>query len=157
MARSHKSRVASTPAAPDPAVLLQAARRLAASFSALCGDLPNVFSEGNPAGRVFHRWTLPLDASIALTADSLAQALKARAPRHVDLEDGADRLRLDPDGDGADVALGYRLLAQAMQATLDDVHIAWVRGGPSASVPTYIFGRLAGGPLAGVRVTTIET
>ena len=143
--------------APDPAILLQAAQRLAAAFSALCGDLPNVFSEGDPAGRVFHRWTLPLDASVPLTADSLAKALKLRAPRHVDLVDGADRLQLDPDDNGADVALGYRLLAQAMQATLDGVHIAWVRGGPSASVPTYVFGRLEGGPLAGVRAITVET
>ena len=157
MARSNQPRVAPKSAAPDPAVLLQAARRLAAGFSALCGDLPNVFSEGNPAGRVFHRWTLPLAAAVPLTADSLAQALKIRAPRHVDLEDGADRLQLDPDDDGADTALGYRLLSQAMQATLDGVHVAWVRGGPSASVPTYIFGRLQGGPLAGVRVITIET
>ena len=143
--------------ATDPAVLLQAAQRLAAGFSALCGDLPNVFSEGNPAGRVFHRWTLPLEAGIPLTADALAKALKLRAPRHVDLVDGADRLQLDPDNDGVDVALGYQLLSQAMQATLDGVHIAWVRGGPSASVPTYVFGRLQGGPLAGVRVVTIET
>lgn len=157
MASRNKSRVTSKSTAPDPAVLQQAAQRLAGALSALCGDLPNVWSEGDPAGRVFHRWTLPLDASLPLTADSLAEALKIRAPRHVDLEDGADRLQLDPDDDGADVALGYRLLSQAMQATLDGVHIAWVRGGPSASVPTYVFGRLAGGPLAGVRVITIET
>ena len=157
MASRNKSRVTSKSTAPDPAVLQQAAQRLAGALSALCGDLPNVWSEGNPAGRVFHRWTLPLDASLPLTADSLAEALKIRAPRHVDLEDGADRLQLDPDDDGADVALGYRLLSQAMQATLDGVHIAWVRGGPSASVPTYVFGRLRGGPLAGVRVITVET
>jgi len=157
MASRTTARVASASTAPDPAVLLQAAQRLAAGFSALCGDLPNVFSEGNPAGRVFHRWTLPLDAGTVLSADSLAKALKLRAPRHVDLVDGADRLQLDPDDDGADVALGYRLLAQAMQATLGEVHIAWVRGGPSASVPTYVFGRLQGGPLAGVRVVTVET
>ena len=157
MASRKTPRAASKAPAPDPATLQAAAQRLAAGFSALCGDLPNVFNEGNPAGRVFHRWTLPLAAEIPLTAESLAKALKVRAPRHVDLVDGADRLQLDPDNDGADVALGYRLLSQAMQATLAGVHIAWVRGGPSASVPTYVFGRLAGGPLVGVRVVTVET
>lgn len=157
MAPKHSSRIAAASTPADPAIALRAARRLAAAFSTLCGDLPNVFSEGNPAGRVFHRWTLPLDASVALTAESLAQALKLRAPRHVDLEDAGDRLKLDPADWGADVALGYRLLAQAMAATLDGVQIAWVRGGASADVPTYLFGRVAGGPLAGVRVVTVET
>ena len=157
MARRNKRVAAATSTTPDPAVLQQAAVRLAAGFSAMCGDLPNVFSEGNPSGRVFHRWTLALDASTALTADSLAGALKIRAPRHVDLDDGADRMKLDPDDYGADVTLGYALLAQAMQGTLDGVHIAWVRGGPSANVPTYVFGRLQGGPLCGVRVITVET
>ncbi len=157
MASSKTPVAARTSTGPDPAVLQQAALRLAAAFSALCGDLPNVFSEGDPPGRVFHRWTLPLDAGTPLTADSLARALKIRAPRHVDLVDGTDRMKLDPGDDGADVALGYQLLAQAMQATLDGVHIAWVRGGPSANVPTYVFGRLQGGPLCGVRVVTVET
>lgn len=141
----------------DPAVLQQAALRLSAGFSALCGDLPNVFSEGSPPGRVFHRWTLAFDAGLALTADSLAKALKIHAVQHVDLVDGADHMTLDPDDWGVDVALGYQLLAQAMQATLDGIHIAYVRGGPSANVATYLFGRLQGGPLCGLRVITVET
>jgi hypothetical protein len=141
----------------DPAIAARAALRLASAFSAVCGDLPNIFSEGNPPGRVFHRWILPLDPAIAVTPQTLATALKVRAPRHVDLVDLTDQLDLDPSDWGEETALGFRLLVQAMRATLDRVHIAWIRGGPSASIPTHVFGRLDGGPLVGLRVVTVET
>ncbi len=141
----------------DPDVAWRAAQRLATAFSAACGDLPNIFSEGNPAGRVFHRWTLALDPATPLTAESLAAALHVRAPRHVDLDEAGDSFTLDPDNDGAETALGFGLLAAMMRATLDGLFIAWVRGGASSSTPTYVFGRLDGGPLVGLHVITIET
>jgi hypothetical protein len=152
-----KKTARSVPAGTDPAIAASAALRLASAFSALCGDLPNIFSEGNPPGRVFHRWTQPLDPSVDVTPPSLATALKVRAPRHVDLVDVTDQFDLDPSDWGAETALGFRLLLQAMRATLDSVRVAWVRGGPSASIPTYVFGRLEGGPLVGLQVVTIET
>jgi hypothetical protein len=141
----------------DPKDPMRAAKRLAAAYSVACGDLPNIFSEGNPPGRVFHRWVMPMDATIALTGPSLATVLKVRAPRNVDLLEVSTEFDLDPADWGTDTALGYRLLAQMMRAALGTLYVAWIRGGPSASVRTYVFGRLDGSILVGLRVITVET
>ena len=143
---------------------LAAATRLATACSALAGDLPNIFSEGNPAGRVFHRFVLPLDADVALTPETLAQALGVKPPRHVDLVPVTDQLSPSTDDWGDEVALGYRLISETMQATMGALFIAYARVDPgtpfdphSSSVPTWIFGRLDGGTLAGLKTITIET
>ena len=143
--------------APNTAIELGAALRLAAAFSAACGDLPNTMSEGNPPGRVFHRWTLPFAPAAGITPAELAAALKVGPPRHVDLATVTTEFDLDPADWGEETALGFKLLIEMMRATLGELYLAWVRGGASASVPTYLFGRLAGGPLAGLRVVTVET
>ena len=143
---------------------IDAATRLATACSALAGDLPNIFSEGNPAGRVFHRFVQPMDTSVPLAPDTLAQTLGVKKPRHVDLDPVTDQLSPSADDWGDEVALGYRLISQAMQATLGQLYIAYARvddGTPfnpnSSQVPTWIFGRLDGGALAGLKTVTIET
>ncbi len=145
-------------------VEIDAATRLATAFSALAGDLPNIFSEGDPPGRVFHRFVLPMDSDLALTPGTLAPALGVKSPRHIDLEPVTDQLSPSADDWGDEVALGYRLISEAMQATMGPLYMAFARVDPGtpfspyqSHVPTWIFGRLDGSTLAGLKTVTIET
>jgi hypothetical protein len=144
------------PAATGTPADLIAATHLAGAFRSMSAGLVNLFSENTTTQRTFQRFVMPLDPAIPLTAASLATALKVGGGRHVDLIPAGNRLDASEYGDPAQ-EIGYRLLTQMMGATLGELFIAYVRGGRNVRVPTYIFGRLDGRFLVGLKAITVET
>jgi hypothetical protein len=135
---------------------LTAATHLATAFRSMSAGLVNLFSESTTTQRTFQRFVATFDPAETLTAASVAAALKVSGGRHVDLIPAGNRLDASDYGDPAQ-EIGYRLLTQMMGATLGDLFIAYVRGGRNVRVPTYIFGRLDGRFLVGLRAITVET
>jgi hypothetical protein len=136
-------------------VSLESATKLAQAYRAMSSGLVNIFSEDTSADRKFQHFVAALDPKTELSAEARMIVLGVSRRKHIDLMPASGRL--DASGNGDDQEVGYRLLSQMMRATLRDLFIAFVRGGTTASVPTYIFGRLDGRHLVGLRTITIET
>ena len=51
----------------------------------------------------------------------------------------------------------FAVLEVVMRRSLGSLHQAFVRGDGVVEVPFFLFGRLSGGPLVGLRSTAIET
>jgi hypothetical protein len=131
------------------------ALRLAHAFSVIAETLPNPWDESTDYFVPF--WTQIADTE-PLNADTLRAVLEVGGV--------GDRYRLDIDAadfaavaDGFDdtSAQAFRVLDAAFRATLTDLTRVFARADGVVRVRTWVFGRLTGGWLVGLRTETTET
>jgi len=151
MAKRSSRLMAGSPPLADVA----AAKRLASAFRAMSAGLVNIHSESTSTEHTYRRFVAEVDPTALLTSATVAAALRIGPRYHVDLQSAEGRLDASEWGD--EQAVGYRLLEQLMRATLGDLFIAYARGPGVVQVRTFVFGRLDGRFLVGLRAITVET
>ena len=144
------------PIDPDAVLFTGVANRLALAFAVLVTD-QTLTSEGDMP---FEPFTAPF-AAARVTATTLRDVLGLDASRDVVLGPGGEffaavRASAEEDGDRRRVEV-HAVLERTMSRTLGRLHRAFLRGPGVVEVPFLLFGRLAGGPLVGLRSTAIET
>jgi hypothetical protein len=106
----------------------------------------------------FEPFTLAFDRDTTVTAASFGRALGAGPGREVVISPAArffERLATSTDDPGAQQV--FAVLEHVMRRSLTGLKQVFVRGEGVVEVPFFVFGRLAGGPLVGLRSTAIET
>jgi hypothetical protein len=141
----------------ETAYLTGIANRLALALAGLVSD-QMLLSEGDMP---YEPFTAAFPVERRVNATSVRDELGFDASRHVDLA-SADEFFADvaaaADEEGDQQARqAFAVLETVMQRTLGRLHVARVRGAGVVEVPFLLFGRLAGGPLVGLRSIAIET
>jgi hypothetical protein len=142
---------------PDAAFVTGVANRLALSLATLVVD-QTLLSESDVP---FEPFTAGLAIERRLTANAFREAVGFDSSRQVDLEPAsrffarvAANARDNADERGEQV---LAVLETVMRRTLGSLYQVFVRGVGIVEVPFFLFGRLRGGPLVGLRSTAIET
>ena len=138
-------------AAPPPAVA-----SLARALAALAHGLSNPTSESTDA---FQQFVAPFPDGGALESAAFQQALRLGSRYKVDLSPADDMFSTveDPANNDADTAQQFQLLHAVMSATLTGVSTAFARGANVVRVRMWLFGRMKGGWLVGLRSESTET
>jgi len=106
----------------------------------------------------FEPFTLAFDRDTSVTAMSLGRALGVGPEREVVMSSATgffERLATSTDDPGAQQV--FAVLEHVMRRGLSGLKQVFVRGEGVVEVPFFVFGRLAGGPLVGLRSIAIET
>jgi hypothetical protein len=142
---------------PDVAFVTGVAHRLALSLATLVLDQTLPSESDVP----FEPFTAALAINRRLTANAVRDAAGFDSSRHVDLDPAsvffervAANARENGDQCGEQV---FAVLETVMRRSLGSLYQAFVRGGGVVEVPFFLFGRLRGGPLIGLRSIAIET
>jgi hypothetical protein len=142
---------------PELAYRTGMAHRLALSFATLVVDQALLSESDVP----FEPFTAPFGIDQRLTASSFREALGFESTRTVDMssasrffEQVADNARDSGDRRAEQV---FAMLELVMRGALGTLRRAFVRGDGVVEVPFFLFGRLSGGPLVGLRSLAIET
>jgi len=109
----------------------------------------------------FEPFTAAFDVDRRVTASAFREALGFEPTRTVDIspaatffEQAVNKARENGDRRAEQV---FATLELVMGRSLGTLRRAFVRGDGVVEVPFYLFGRLAGGPLVGLRSLAIET
>ncbi len=142
---------------PDAALLTGIAHRFALALAVLVTDQQLTSESDVP----FEPFTAAFGADQRVTAAAFREALGFDDSRDVAL-DSADSFfeRVIAAAREAGDARGeqaYAVLEHTMRRTLGRLRQARVRGDGIVEVPFFLFGRLDGGPLVGLRSVAIET
>jgi Nuclease A inhibitor-like protein len=142
---------------PDAAFFTGAANRLALALATLVVD-QMLTSESD---RPFEPFTAAFAVGRRVTARALLEALRFEPTRRADVSSATgffERARATAAEAGdRQGELALAVLETTMRRTLGPIHQLYVRGDGVVEVPFYVFGRLAGGPLVGLRSIAIET
>jgi hypothetical protein len=106
----------------------------------------------------FEPFTAAFDRGTAVTAASLRAALGFEPTRDVVMTPAArffERMAASTDDAGAQQV--FAVLEHVMRRSLSGLKQVFARGDGVVEVPFFLFGRLAGGPLVGLRSIAIET
>ena len=126
--------------------------RLAKALATVAHGLPNVFDESTD---YFHGFVAALDAGTALTPDSFKGALEIGATYEIDFRPASDFFGAGRDY-GEPESSGFALLEKLMNATLDELAVAFARRPGAVRVRMWLFGRF-GATLVGLRSEATET
>jgi hypothetical protein len=142
---------------PDVAFLTGVAHRLALSLATLVVD-QTLLSESDVP---FEPFTLAFPVGQRVGAATLRDALAFDSTRTVDISPAAQFFErvvaaAQDGGDQRSVQV-LAVLELLMRRSLGTLRQAFVRSDGVVAVPFFLFGRLAGGPLVGLRSTAIET
>jgi hypothetical protein len=139
------------PAAPPPAVA-----NLARALVALGHGLSNPASESTDA---FHQFVAPFPDGSALDGAAFQRALRLGSRYKVDLSPADDMFSTveNPANNDGDTAQQFHVLHTVMSATLTDISTAFARGANVVRVRMWLFGRMKGGWLVGLRSESTET
>ncbi len=142
---------------PGVAYLTGVANRLALSLATFVVD-QTLLSESDVP---FEPFTAAFAVNRRVTAKGFRDAIGFDSTRHVDLgaasgffERVAATARENGDERAEQV---FAVLETVMRRTFGTLHQAFVRGDGVVAVPFFLFGRLSGGPLVGLRSIAIET
>ena len=142
---------------PDVAFATGVAHRLALSLATLVVD-QTLLSESDVPFEPFAA-ALAVDQRLGVTA--FRDALGFESTRRVDMSPASEfferviaTARESGDRRGEQV---FATLDLVMRGSLRSLHQAFVRGDGVVAVPFFLFGRLDGGPLVGLRSVAIET
>jgi hypothetical protein len=142
---------------PDAAFAPGVAHRLAMSLATLVVD-QTLLSESDVP---FEPFAAALAVDQRLGVNSFRDALGFESTRRVDMSPASDFFErviatAQESGDRrADQV--FATLELVMRGSLRSLHEAFVRGDGVVAVPFFLFGRLNGGPLVGLRSVAIET
>jgi Nuclease A inhibitor-like protein len=106
----------------------------------------------------FEPFTLAFDRDTTVTATSFGQALDVGPGRDVVISPASrffERIATSTDDPGGQQV--FAVLEHVMRRSLSGLKQVFVRGEGVVEVPFFLFGRLAGGPLVGLRSIAIET
>jgi nuclease A inhibitor-like protein len=106
----------------------------------------------------FEPFTAAFDRATPVTAASFGRALGFDPSRDIVMSPAArffERMAASTDDAGARQVLA--VLEHVMRRSLSGLEQVLVRGDGIVEVPFFVFGRLAGGPLVGLRSTAVET
>lgn len=106
----------------------------------------------------FEPFTAALDRTTRVTVASFREAFRFGPDRDVVISSGArffERMAGSVEDPGAQQV--FAVLEHVMRRSLTGVKQVFVRGDGVVEVPFFLFGRLAAGPLVGLRSTAIET
>ncbi len=106
----------------------------------------------------FEPFTGPFDVGARVTPATFAAALGFGPDRRAVFDPAArffERATASTDDVGARQV--FAVLEHVMRRSLTGLTEVFVRGDDVVAVPFFLFGRLAGGPLVGLRSTAIET
>ena len=142
---------------PDAALLTGIAHRLALAFAVLVTDQQLASESDVP----FEPFTLAFDADQRVTAASFREALGFDDSRQVVIA-SADSfferaIASAREAGDARSEQAFAVLEHTMRRALGRLRQARVRGDGVVEVPFFLFGRLDGGPLVGLRSVAIET
>lgn len=142
---------------PDLALATGVAHRLAMTLATLVVD-QTLLSESDVP---FEPFTAAFPVGQRVTASTFREALGFDSARTVDLapaskffDQVAAAARDDGDQRSEQV---FAALELVMRGALGTLRRAFVRGDDVVEVPFFLFGRLGGGPLVGLRSIAIET
>ena len=142
---------------PETAFLTGVANRFALSLATLVVDQALLSESDVP----FEPFTAAFTVNRRLTANAFREAVGFDTTRRVDLgaastffERVAATARESGDTRAEQV---FAVLEAMMGRTLGALHQAFVRGDGVVEVPFFLFGRLKGGPLVGLKSIAIET
>ena len=142
---------------PDAAFVNGVAHRFSLSLATLVVDQTLLSESDLP----FEPFTADFAVDRRLSASAFRDAVGFDSTRQVDLGPAStffDRAvaaaRENGDVRGEQV---FSVLEVVMRRTLGTLKQAFVRGDGVVEVPFFVFGRLAGGPLVGLRSIAIET
>jgi hypothetical protein len=142
---------------PETAFLTGVAHRFALSLATLVVD-QTLLSESDVP---FEPFTAAFTVNRRLTANAFREAVGFDSSRRVDLgpastffERAGAAARENGDTRAEQV---FAVLEAVMGQTLGSLRQAFVRGDGIVEVPFFLFGRLNGGPLVGLRSIAIET
>lgn len=142
---------------PGAAFSTGVANRLALSLATLVVDQTLLSESDFP----FAPFTADLAVDERITATTVREALGFPSTRTVDLSPASVFFEqaiatAEESGDLRSVQV-LATLELVMRRSLGTLRRAFVRGDGIVAVPFLLFGRLAGGPLVGLRSTAIET
>jgi hypothetical protein len=142
---------------PDVAFFTGVANRFALSLATLVVD-QTLLSESD---RPFEPFTAEFAVGRRLSAGAVLEALGFEPPRRAVLSVAAPffeqvRTNAQEAGDARGEQV-FAVLETVMRGTLGSLHRVFIRGDNVVEVPFFLFGRLAGGPLVGLRSVAIET
>ena len=106
----------------------------------------------------FEPFTAALDRRTRVSAASFREALRFEPTRDIVISPAAgffERMTTTTDDAGAQQV--FAVLEHVMRRSLAGLKQVFARGDGVVEVPFFLFGRLAGGPLVGLRSTAIET
>jgi hypothetical protein len=106
----------------------------------------------------FDPFTAALDRRTTVTAASFREALRFDPTRDIVISPAArffERMAASTDDPGAQQV--FAVLEHVMRRSLTGLKQVFARGDGVVEVPFFLFGRLAGGPLVGLRSIAIET
>ena len=142
---------------PDAAFVNGVAHRLALSLATLVVDQALLSESDVP----FEPFTAAFAVDRRLTANAFRDAVGFDSSRRVVMgpaspffERAAAAARENGDVRAEQV---FAVLEVVMRRSLGSLRQAFVRGEGVVEVPFFVFGRLSGGPLVGLRSTAIET
>ena len=142
---------------PDVAFLTGIAHRYALALATLVVDRTLTSESDVP----FEPFTAAFPSTQKLTAATFRDALGFEPTRRVDLRPATaffDAVASSAADEGdVRAAQVYAVLETTMRRTLGRLTQVFVRGEGVVEVPFFLFGRLAGGPLVGLRSIAIET
>jgi Nuclease A inhibitor-like protein len=141
----------------ETAYLTGVANRLALALAGLVAD-QMLLSEGDMP---FEPFTAAFPVERRVNATSLREELGFDGSRTVVLTAAAAffadvAAAADEEGD-QQARQAWAVVETVMHGTMGRLHVARVRGDGVVEVPFLLFGRLAGGPLVGIRSIAIET
>jgi hypothetical protein len=139
---------------PDVAFNHGIAHRVSLSLAALVVDQTLTSESDVP----FEPFTAAFAVGAKVTATSFKAALGFEPNRRAVLSPGAtffENAAVTTDDPGAQQL--FAVLEHVMRRSLSGLTQAFVRGEGVVEVPFFLFGRLAGGPLVGLRSIAIET
>ena len=143
----------------DPAVAYATgvAHRLALSLATLVVDQMLTSESDVP----FEPFTADFPADARVTASTVREALGFEPTRTVDISPAArffERVAESAEESGdVQAQQAFAVLELVMRRSLGSLRQVFVRGDGVVEVPFFLFGRLAGGPLVGLRSIAIET
>ena len=145
------------PIDPDAVLFTGVANRLALALAGLVSD-QLLLSEGDMP---YEPFTAAFPVERRVNATSLREELGFEASRTVVLAAAAGffagvAAAADEEGD-QQARQAWAVVETVMHGTMGRLHVARVRGDGVVEVPFLLFGRLAGGPLVGLRSIAIET
>jgi hypothetical protein len=142
---------------PNAALLTGIAHRFALALAVLVTDQQLTSESDVP----FEPFTAAFDADRRVTAASLREALGFDDSRQVAMSSAdsffEQAIASAHDAGDARGEQAYAVLELAMRRALGRLRQARVRGDGVVEVPFFLFGRLGGGPLVGLRSVAIET
>jgi hypothetical protein len=106
----------------------------------------------------FEPFTLAFERRTTVTATTFGQALGVGPERDIVISPASrffERIATSTDDQGTQQV--FAVLEHVMRRSLTGLKQVFVRGEGVIEVPFFVFGRLAGGPLVGLRSIAIET